>query len=354
MKDKHLEIAEDSALLAAIHATVRRELVIDRKTFRQQLWTKFAVYFLLLSAAYTGLFLISNTFGFIACYVAYGILSLLFAFNFSHDCSHNAVFQSRKANNLAFTIIYTMVGAHAEAWKQRHIHSHHFAPNVEDYDSDLKISNLIRVIPGSELRWWHRFQHWYAPLAYMSYSLFWVFVKDVVILFSKESFTPKKGVRYHFSFWMQKSSYVTYLLVVPLLFSRQSWSVVLTGFVLMHLLQSLFLLFTFFMTHHVESTAYQETDDHGTINTSWLMNQVRSSNDMHPFSKTANFLLGGFNNHIAHHLFPNVHHIYYPKLNVILYSMLQEHQIVPNQTSYLGGIVSHLRLLRKMSRAEAA
>lgn len=353
MKDKHLEIAEDSALLAAIHATVRRELVIDRSTFRRQLWMKFAFYFLLLSVAYAGLFLIPNAVWFITCYIAYGFLSLLFAFNFSHDCSHNAVFRSRKANNLAFTVIYTMVGAHAEAWKQRHVHSHHFAPNVEDYDSDLKISNLIRVIPGSKHHWWHRFQHWYAPLAYMSYSLFWVFIKDFVILFSRESYTPKKGVRYHLSFWLQKCSYITYLLILPLCFSGQPWTIVLSGFVLMHLLQSLFLLFTFFMTHHVESTAYPETDDHGTINTSWLMNQVRSSNDMHPFSRTANFLLGGFNNHIAHHLFPHVNHVYYPKLNVILYGMLQEQQIVPNQTSYLGGIVSHLRLLRKMSRAEA-
>lgn len=330
--------------------TVNRELKPDRRVFRRQVWIKFAVYFLLLSVAYAGLYLSPNVGIFVSCFIAYGFLSLLFAFNFSHDCSHNAVFKSRKANNLAFTIIYTMVGAHAEAWKQRHIHSHHFAPNVEDYDSDLKISSLIRVIPDSRHHWWHRFQHWYAPLAYMSYSLFWVFIKDVVILFSKETFTPRKGMRYHASFWLQKSCYILYLLVLPLLFSGWEWGIVLTAFILMHLLQSLFLLFTFFMTHHVESTAYPETDTNGTIRTSWLMNQVRSSNDMHPFSKTANFVLGGFNNHIAHHLFPHVHHVHYPELNVILYRMLNEHAIVPNQTSYFGGIASHLRLLKKMSR----
>ena len=69
------------------------------------------------------------------------------------------------------------------------------------------------------------------------------------------------------------------------------------------------------MTHHVEATEYPTTDENGYINTSWLMNQIKSSNDMHPFSETANFILGGFNNHIAHHLFPHYHHIYYPKLN---------------------------------------
>lgn len=349
MKDKHIEIATDSALLAEIQHTVKNELVIDKSAFRRLIWIKFGFYFLLIAATYTGLFVFSSAIGFVLSYIAFGFFSLLFAFNFSHDCSHNAVFRSRKANNSAFTIIYTLVGAHAEAWKQRHIHSHHFAPNVEDYDSDLKISSLIRVIPGSKFHWWHRYQHVYAPLAYMSYSFFWVFVKDVVILFSREKYVPKKGVGYHLSFWLQKTCYVAYLLVLPLLFSGQSWGIVLTGFVAMHLLQSLFLLFTFFMTHHVESTAYPKTDEEGVINTSWLMNQVYSSNDMHPFSKTANFLLGGFNNHIAHHLFPQIHHIHYPKLNVILYRILKDHDVEPNQTSYWGGVVSHLRLLRKMS-----
>jgi linoleoyl-CoA desaturase len=103
------------------------------------------------------------------------------------------------------------------------------------------------------------------------------------------------------------------------------------------------------MTHHVEATAYPTTDEKGNINSSWLMNQIKSSNDMHPFSSAANFILGGFNNHIAHHLFPHIHHVHYPALNRILYPILLKNNIMPNQTSYWGGIVSHLRLLKRMS-----
>jgi linoleoyl-CoA desaturase len=222
---------------------------------------------------------------------------------------------------------------------------------VEDYDTDLQISSLIRVIPNSEHRWFHRFQHLYAPLAYTTYSLFWVFVKDFVILFSKNEPSEKRDLRYYVSFWIQKIFYLSIILFLPLLFASQSWQVVLTGFLLMHLSQSLFLLFTFFMTHHVEATTYPTTDKDGYIKSSWLMNQIKSSNDMHPFSKTANFILGGFNNHIAHHLFPHIHHIYYPQLNRILYDLLLQHNIIPNQTTYLGGIASHLRLLKRMSHA---
>jgi linoleoyl-CoA desaturase len=352
LRDKHIHIAQDSELLKSIYRQAEEKLIIDKSGFFLKIWIKFIFYFSLSVFCYSLLFLAENPFYFILCSILYGFVSLLFAFNFSHDFSHNTIFKSKKLNNLCFIFIYTLVGAHAEAWKQRHIHSHHYAPNVEDYDSDLKISTLIRVIPNSKHFWYHRYQHIYAPFIYTTYSLFWVFIKDIVILFSKDEYTIRKGLRYHLSFWAQKGSYLSFILVLPLLFSSQAWYIVLTGFLLMHLLQSLFLLFTFFMTHHVEETAYPTTDERGYINASWLMNQIKSSNDMHPFSETANFILGGFNNHIAHHLFPHVHHIHYPELNRILYRILLANNIRPNQTSYWGGIVSHMRLLKRMSYPE--
>ena len=352
MKDKHIHIAQDSKLLKKIYKTVDDELIMDKYEFLNKIWTKFIFYFSLSAFAYSLLYLVKNPYHFILCFVLYGLVSLLFAFNFSHDLSHNTVFKNHKTNNFFFTLIYTIVGAHAEAWKQRHINSHHYAPNVEEYDSDLKITKLIRVVPNSEFHWYHRYQHLYAPLAYTSYSLFWIFIKDFIILYSQDEYTEKKGFLYHLSFWAQKIFYFTFIFILPFLYSGQPWYIVLTGFLLMHLIQSLFLLFTFFMTHHVEGTAYPTTDKNGYINTSWFMNQIKSSNDMHPFSETANFILGGFNNHIAHHLFPHVHHIYYPKLNKILYKILNENNIIPNQTTYWEGLVSHIRLLKKMSYPE--
>jgi linoleoyl-CoA desaturase len=348
LRDKHIHIEQDSELLKTIYKQVEEQLIVNRTNFTVKIWTKFILYFSLTAICYSKLFAFFNPIAFVFCFILYGFISLLFAFNFSHDFSHNTIFKSKKLNNLCFIFIYTIVGAHAEAWKQRHINSHHYAPNVEDYDSDLKISKLIRVIPNSKYFWYHRYQHFYAPFTYTTYSLFWVFIKDFVILFSNDEYTEKKGLKYHLSFWTQKTIYLTFILVLPLLFSEQAWYIVLIGFLAMHLSQSLFLLFTFFMTHHVEQTEYPTTDNNGFIKTSWLMNQIKSSNDMHPFSETANFILGGFNNHIAHHLFPHFHHIHYPRLNKILYNILLQHGIKPNQTTYWGGITSHLRLLKRM------
>ena len=351
MKDRHIHVAADSQLLKAIYKRISEEVLADQSAFMRIIAVKFVVYFLLTLLAYLALYHIANPIGFVGCFVIYGFISLLFAFNFSHDFSHNTIFKSKRLNHICFVAIYTLVGAHAEAWKLRHVNSHHYAPNVEDYDSDLKISKLIRVVPGSKYYWFHAYQHLYAPLAYTSYSLFWIFIKDFVILFSDDGYVAKKNKRYYLSFVFQKFIYIGLLLVLPMVFAIQPWYVVLTGFLMMHLSQSLFLLFTFFMTHHVEETQYPKTDPRGYINASWLMNQVRSSNDMYPFSKTANFILGGFNNHIAHHLFPHYHHVYYPQISKILYEMLNESGITPNCTSYFGGIKSHLKLLKRMGEA---
>jgi linoleoyl-CoA desaturase len=306
-------------------------------------------YALLVTASYTVIFLTQTPLFLFTAYISFGLLTVLLGFNFAHDLCHNTVFRNNAINHWGFVSIYTLLGAHAEAWKFRHMHSHHYAPNVKDYDSDLQITSLIRVEPGSRHRWFHRLQHIYAPIAYTTYSLYWVFVKDFIIYFKDPGERRRHKRLFHVSFWIQKAVYLSYMLVVPILFSQHSVITILIAFLTMHLVQSLFLLFTFFMTHHTEQTAYFETDQHGYIATSWFLNQVKSSNDFYPFSKTANFIFGGFNNHIAHHLFPNIHHVHYPRLNRILYRILLKHDIRPNVTTFAGGIRSHLRHLKNMS-----
>jgi len=348
LKDKHIHTEKDSALLKQVYQSVAQELTVNKQATARLLIVKFIFYFSLMAAAYTIIYTSTHTASFFIVFIAYGLLSVLLGFNFAHDFSHNTIFSSKSLNNIGFTAIYTLLGAHAAAWKFRHVHSHHYAPNVKDYDSDLQITSLIRVEPTGKYLWIHRFQHLYAPLAYTTYSFYWVFIKDFVIYFTDPS-NPKKGkLQFHFSFWIQKIMYLGYLLILPMLFTQHSWPVVLGAFLTMHLVQSLFLLFTFFITHHVEQTAYFNTDKEGYIETSWFLNQVKSSNDFYPVSRTANFIFGGFNNHVAHHLFPHIHHVHYPQLNRILYRILNDHDIKPNETTFTGGIRSHLRHLKNM------
>ena len=349
MRDKHINISSDSLLLKRIHSEVLNGLSQRKINTVALLLFKFCFYFLFLVFFYWSILRAGNIEMLIIFYVLFGLTAVLMGFNFAHDFSHNTVFKNKSLNNLSFIIMYTLVGAHAEAWKYRHIHSHHYAPNVKDYDSDLQITSLIRVEPSSDHKWYHTYQHYYAPLLYTTYSLYWVLIKDFVIYFSDNKNSGGKSFVYHLSFWSQKLFYFTYLLVIPALLTSLPWYFVLVSFLSMHLVQSQFLLFTFFITHHVEKTAYFDVDEGGYINTSWINNQVRSSNDFYPFSEAANFIFGGFNNHVAHHLFPHIHHIHYPFVNKIIYRILRENNVEPNRSGFFSGIRSHLRHLKNMS-----
>ena len=348
MRAKHLHIQEHIDLHRDILKEINATLDLDKKKTGKFFLLKFGFYSFLAAGSYTLIYFITDPVLFSLNFIVFGYLTVLMCFNFAHDLSHNALFKSPSANNFFFEFFYTLVGAHPEAWKERHISSHHFAPNVKNFDTDLNITGLIRLIPGSSHKWYHKYQHIYAPIAYTTYSFYWVFIKDIIVLFSgKHSRKPKNAI-YHLKFWFLKAAYILYLFILPVLFSQQGFLTVIIAFLVMHLVQSLYTLFTFFITHHVDRAEYPKANEDGVINTSWFMNQVKSSNDFYPFSKMANFLFGGVNNHVAHHLFPHISHEHYPEVNVILFRKLKENNIIPNQTTYFGGIYSHLKLLRRM------
>ena len=63
----------------------------------------------------------------------------------------------------------------------------------------------------------------------------------------------------------------------------------------------------------------------------------------------AHYIFGGFNTHIAHHLFPNISHIHYPALTRIIRDTLNEHGLPVYQSySFFKGIGSHLAHLNRL------
>lgn len=352
MKAKHLNIPEDKALYNSILKEINDTIVLDKKKANLYFLFKFVFYGSLSIVSYALLFVIENPMLFVLNFVLFGFIAVLLCFNFAHDFSHHAIFKRPYWDNLGFEFIYTLVGAHPEAWKGRHLNSHHFAPNVEHFDTDLAITGLIRVLPTSNLKWYHKYQHFYALFAYATYSFYWVCMKDFIVLSQSKHKDRVTKLKYYLVFYILKLFYVFYLLILPLLFSHQSGLVIFISFLAMHFVQSIYTLLTFFITHHVAESNYPVADGNGLINTSWFKNQINSSNNFYPFSQIGNFIFGGVNNHIAHHLFPHISHYHYPEINVLLFRRLKENGITPSVTSYFGGILSHLRLLKKMGNTD--
>lgn len=343
----HAENPKERNLLKQIYAEARKIEESQRQNANFKLIFKFLFYLSTAIFCYYHILTQPNFYLLCVSFILYGIITMLIAFNFAHDLSHNTIFKNNELNNFGFTTLFVMMGAHAQAWKTRHIYSHHLAPNIHEHDSDLQISSLVRVEPIAPYKPWHRLQFLYAPFLYMTYSVFWIFIKDVKLLLRKDQYQTKDW-KYVLSFFVQKGIYVGYLIVLPLLLNPQHWQQIVGAMLLMHFVMSEFLLLTFFMTHHIEGMLYPETDNEGKTPITWTDNQIQCSNDFHPYSRFANFIFGGFNNHIAHHLFPAVRSIYYTDICRKIYPILEQEGYQLHRTSWLGGVAAHLKHLYKM------
>lgn len=309
------------------------------------------VYGLLLLLSY---FCILSSDSFIAglfSYLFFGFTAILAGFNFAHDACHDALSKHKRLNHVLFVFLFTLQGASAYLWKKRHLESHHSYSNVHGADVDLEDMAFIRLHPQQVKRWFHHYQYIYAPFAYMFYSLVWICYKDFRLIFKDKhgnlELKHRRGEQV--LFFVYKLCYVWLMILVPFFYSDLSFYCLAISFLIMHLSISLFVCFTFLISHYCLEASMPVVTDNGGIPNSWAQHQIEVSVDFHAENRWATHLFGGFNTHVAHHLFPSLCHEHYPAITPIIRQTLQECQLPYKQFSYLKGVVSHLRYLKKLS-----
>jgi linoleoyl-CoA desaturase len=285
-------------------------------------------------------------------FLALGVTCVVTGMNLGHDAAHNCLTGIKKIDNTLFEIIFGLQGINGYLWKIRHNHSHHPFPNVHTIDSDLEITNIFYLSLNQRKKSIHYYQHIYAPIVYMFMSLLWIFYLDFR-LFRKTSFANLESIEHHrmeaIKLVLYKISSITIFLIFPILFSPLPASLIFYSFIVMHLLTSMALTFVFFISHHVMEISYN-CPDKNVIHNSWIEQQIQATMDFHAESRIANFIFGGFNAHLAHHLFPDVCHIHYPALSSLIRQTLAEHSVKYNSLGFFPALRSHLALLKSLPR----
>ncbi len=280
-----------------------------------------------------------------------GLAGILMAFNLSHDAAHHSIFRNRRWNAWLYFLTFNLQGVNAYLWRIRHIESHHLFPNVDGCDADIDDNTIIRLSPHRDHRRWHRWQHLYAPFLYLFYTLFWIFIKDFMYLRKRELANlrlPAHPLREVFLLLGMKVFYLFYLLWLPKTILGLSWGEALTGFVVMHGVISLWFVFTLVSSHLAEETEFPQVGADERLPYSWMAHQVATSLDFHPRSRIAGWLFGGFNAHVAHHLFPSVCHVHYVGISKIIRQTADEFQYTYHETTLWQAIGSHFRYLKKL------
>lgn len=283
-------------------------------------------------------------------YVAMGPLAILIGLNIAHDAAHGAISQNRKINNF-FLLTFDFLGANSYIWKSRHVFSHHSFPNIVHEDADLGQSELVRIFPSDKIQKHQRYQHLYMPLLYLLYTANWLVYRDFRDFFRERigSFRHNKLNKIEvFKLITFKVIYFSYILVLPMLFSDFNWWQILLGYLFMNWAAGITITLALVPSHVASTSEFPLPDKNGVMPYPWSHHQVLTTTDYATSSPIINYLMGGFNHHITHHLFPKICHVHYTKITPIIKETMAEFGLRYNyEASLLNAYLSHFKLLKR-------
>src|SRR5689334_16028701 len=284
-----------------------------------------------------------------------GISTVLIVMNIGHDAAHNALSKNKKINNLMSWSI-ELAGLSHSIWKINHNIIHHPYPNITPIDSEINIAvpfvRFSNELPKSRF---HRYQHIYAPVLYLFFTLNLILVRDIQDsrIFPKQT-SQKVVMHFPFSHYVvlfaSKIFYLTYTLFLPMLLLDVVWWKVLLGFFFVQAVMSVFELCIQLPLHINEHSPVLSIQDKGTICNNWALQMLESTTDYLPESKIANFITGGINTHTIHHFFSGICHIHYIDLTKILAQTAKEFNMPYQCVPWSKGIVSHFKRIKQLSK----
>ena len=292
----------------------------------------------------------SNAKVFLIIAIVLGILCLPLVLNIGHESVHGNFTNSKKINKLAKWAFF-LLGTSDYFWGLRHNYAHHSYANIGDWDLDIEQSKIIRLSPQQTWEKRHQYQHWYMPIVFMFYTIVWFFYRDFKDIsnykFGKKTIKkhPRKEI---IKLFAAKIVHLIFLIGIPYYLS-QDIGLVLKGFFLFHFSASVLTTFALISTH-VGETQEVVTVKNNQLPYSWFEHQFRTTADFSTGSTWMTHFFGGFNHHVAHHLFPNIPHIYYPIITPIIKRHARENGIQYHDYKNLGqAAISHFKRLKTLS-----
>ncbi|SHI60333.1 linoleoyl-CoA desaturase [Cruoricaptor ignavus] len=319
----------------------RRDMNVVIKTFLLP-----ALYF---GAYFVAIFNGDNPSLYIGSFVFMGIILVLIYLNIIHEAAHNNIFKTKKYNRWALRI-FDLIGANSYIWERRHILSHHSYPNVDGWDTDVEQSGPILIYPHAQAKGVQKYQHRFFFMVYPLYLFNWMFVRDFRDFFDPNRIIQKTQAKIPASRKVEmlafKAFYFFYQLVIPIAFLGISWKLALGAWFLQIISASCLALFVLLPLHATDHNEFPEPDDTGKLPHTWLRHQFAVTNDLTNHNAFIHQVLGNFNYHVAHHLFPNISYEYYHEVTEEIKEFAKENDINYKQYPLFTALGMHYDLLK--------
>lgn len=170
-------------------------------------------YYILLAFGATSLWTV------VAGYFLFNMGSTLVIVNVAHDASHRALSKNESVNRI-LSFSWNLIGMSRYLWEMQHHQSHHIHTAIPHRDLDVEENFWFRNNLTYAYRPHYRFQHLYAPLVYLMFGIFFIYIKDFVMFFSgklKPFGANRLPSHFLILLVLTKLFYVTVSLLIPIL-----------------------------------------------------------------------------------------------------------------------------------------
>ncbi len=287
--------------------------------------------------------------------ISLGLSMAAIGFNIQHDGGHQAYSDRRWVNKL-MAMSLDLLGGSSYVWAKKHNTIHHSFANIAGHDDDINIGFFGRLSPHQKRLRIHRLQHFYLWVLYGALPIKWQLYDDfrdiVTGRIGGHRFARPKGWELA-TFVGGKAAFFSMAFAIPLLLHPASS--VLLYYLAASCAQGVALSVVFQLAHCVEEAAFpMPREDTGRMETAWAAHQLETTVDFARDNRLLSWLIGGLNFQIEHHLFPKICHVHYPALAPLVEATCGEFGLrYAAHKTFLAGVVSHFRWLRKMGMESA-
>lgn len=271
-----------------------------------------------------------------------------------HDANHGAYSKNKTINNMLGFLV-NFLGSYHINWKIQHNVLHHSFTNIHGMDEDID-NAIMRFSPNRPGSKKFKLQSFYGPFVYLLLSLYKFASKDIeqLIRFNRNDLYSAQGLTFKQAktqLIFHKIWYIGMILVLPIIVMSAPWWVVVLGFILMQFVCGVILALVFQAAHVLEETTFSVPDSDGNVESNWAIHQMETTANFAHGGRIFSWFIGGLNYQIEHHLFPNICHVHYRDLSVIVKETAKEYG-VPYITfpSFYSALKSHFKFLHKLGK----
>lgn len=346
---KHSGNNADSACLSELYHLVSKR--IGQLPAERLNWLKIKVF--LLPVIYIGLYIgalfqSERLWLFYILYLLMGVMVVVIFVNLIHEACHGNIFKSTGKNRIVF-YLFDFMGANSYIWQQRHLLLHHRYPNTSGWDADIDQKGPLSVFPHEPVKGYHRYQHFYVFLMYPLFMLNWLFVRDFRDFFSSAR-TIRKRIKIPANEFLLlilfKFLFIFMIVFVPWLFFGFTFIQGIAGLLILTFAGSILAMLVLLTPHINTGNEFPLTDEKGVLPASWLRHQLMCTNDISFSNWFTRNILGNFNYHVAHHVFPGISSVYAPEVTEVLRGYAASHNLPYKSLSIGVSFRMHYDLIR--------